>query len=533
MESDVEAGTAHRRYGAPPGWRSAPGGERRHGEAARHALGHDLRAVPGLIVLQALEEGEQACPLGLAEGDSPREDGREACPPQGFGSRVGGCAGGGGRWFGGRCEMAGERLLEAFHGAAMEIGRGERDIAQRRRAEAIEVARDAGRLIAAAVVAALVDAGADLGHGERVKLEVAEERAAVAGNAAALAVEEQRAFLRRPADGAGIAREIAVPRRLAGDESRGLKVADGIGEVAHSDSPEQRLGVGPADEPAVGDLPVRERHTGLPEQPAHKRVVNRDEALRLELVETGRRLRDLVGPVAVAAGEVGRRAVVREAQHLLLAGEREERLCGEHALDPVRQVIAHRGLEPAHRRLDLAHPPVPEHVADAGVPAVPQVHGVARVYPLFAARAAVFREARRVHADRERHPVRCAASQQVAGGAGHVPRAAEDGVEEQHLPQAELGRGHQGRRLQRLEPARGDDAGERRVERLLARMHRRSHRTGQAKPQTQPKRPHDGSPSPPQFGLAAELNPHFLPGSWSARPRDRGLATPRFSELPY
>ena len=113
-------------------------------------------------------------------------------------------------------------------------------------------------------------------------------------------------------------------------------------------------------------------------------------------------------------------------------------------------------------------------------------------------RAALFRQACRIHAHREIDTVGGATAEQVAGGAGHVPRAAEDGVEEQHLAQAELGRDHQRRRLQRLEPAGGDDALERPVEVLVGRHRGRRDRAGEATPQQRlgkPKRPHHGSPS--------------------------------------
>ena len=118
-------------------------------------------------------------------------------------------------------------------------------------------------------------------------------------------------------------------------------------------------------------------------------------------------------------------------------------------------------------------------------------------------------------------------AQQVAGGAGHVPRAAEDGVEEQHLAEPELGRRYQRRRLQGLEPARSDDALERTVQLALGRLHRCGDRAGEAQPYTKaeqrlgkPKRPHDGSPSTLSFGPVAELSPDFAPGSWFASRRD-------------
>ena len=96
-------------------------------------------------------------------------------------------------------------------------------------------------------------------------------------------------------------------------------MAQGVGEIAHGDGAEQRIGEGVGDEPAIGDLPVGERRAGLAQEPAHERVVDRHEELRLVLVQAGRGERNLVGLVPVAAGEIGRRAVAGQTQHLLLA----------------------------------------------------------------------------------------------------------------------------------------------------------------------------------------------------------------------
>ena len=150
------------------------------------------------------------------------------------------------------------------------------------------------------------------------------------------------------------------------------------------------------------------------------------------------------------------------------------------------------------------------------------------MHPRRTQRAALLRKAGRVDPDRKRHAIRRAAAQQVAGGAGHVPRAAEDGVEEQHLAEPELGRRYQRRRLQGLEPARSDDALERAVQLVLGRLHLHGGCAGKAQPHTKIEkrfgkrsRPHDGSPSTLSFGLAAELNPELAPGSWFARRPDQ------------
>ena len=315
-----------------------------------------------------------------------------------------------------------------------------------------------------------------------MELKIAEQRAVVARGAARLAVKQNRAAFRPVRYRASVAREIIVPRRVARGKRNGLEMADGVGQIADPNVAERLLGKRIGDQAAIGDLPIGDRRTGLAEKPRAQRIVHGDNAFVVDQPDRG--LGQLVWLIGVGRGQVGGRAIARIAQHLLLARDREERLHGKRALHALRQVVAERAAKALADGLVHLDAPIPKHVADRRVAAVPDIVRIAVVQILPADELALFGQADGANADRERYCIRRAATDEMAGRAGNIAAAAQDGIEKQHLPETVFRRDRERRRLKRRETTRPDHPIQRFVQ--LRRLHHTA--AEHQKPRDQPRR---------------------------------------------
>ena len=120
----------------------------------------------------------------------------------------------------------------------MPIRRGLRDVAQRGRAEAVEISVCAGHTASAHVAVVAFKAGGfarpDLGHSNGVKAVIGLELAAVATAALGFAVKQLHARCGRLWQGGAIAQE-GVKGRAVGAPFKGDEGGHGIGDVVKFD----------------------------------------------------------------------------------------------------------------------------------------------------------------------------------------------------------------------------------------------------------------------------------------------------------